>query len=137
MGYAIAFSAGPGAREQKLLHAIKKLDASIFTLPPSLDLSVFLAILNEVELVISGDTGPLHLASGLGKKVIGLFAVEDGVQHYAPIYAKNEVIIGKPCTCLGELVHFANCQSASPCMSSISAEQVLELLKERYPLKAS
>jgi ADP-heptose:LPS heptosyltransferase len=136
-GYKIIFSAGSGQREQNLLKSIKDLDSNIPTLPSFLDLSVFLAVLNQAELVISGDTGPLHLASGLGKKIIGLFAVDDGVRHYAPIYSKNEVILGKPCTCIGELVHFASCQSASHCMNSISAEQVFELLKQRYPLNGA
>lgn len=136
-GYRLAFSAGPNPREQKFVEQIKTIAPNAFILPSMQNLSSFLAILNEAKLVISGDTGPLHFAAGLGKKVIGLFAVDDGVQHYAPIYKKNEVVIGKPCTCKGDLVHFATCQSASPCMDSISAEQVFELLKERYPLKAS
>jgi len=136
-GYSIAFTAGPNEREQLLIKALKQLDENIFSLPSNLDLSLFLAILNQAELLISGDTGPLHFAAGLGKKVIGLFGVEDGVRHYAPIYAKNETIIGKPCTCTGELVHASVCKSLSPCMNSISAEQVFELLKERYPLKES
>lgn len=134
-GYKIAFSAGPNHREQSLAEDIRVLEATAFVLPPIQNLSYFLAILNESKLVISGDTGPLHFAAGLGKKVIGLFAVQDGVEHYAPIYAKNEVIIGNPCTCTGELVHFSVCKSPNPCMNSISPEQVFELLKKRYPLK--
>jgi ADP-heptose:LPS heptosyltransferase len=98
---------------------------------------MYLSVLDQAKLVISGDTGPLHFAAGLGKKVIGLFAVQDGVEHYAPIYKKNEVIIGNRCTCTGELVNFSACQSTSTCMNSISAQQVFERLKERYPLKAS
>jgi ADP-heptose:LPS heptosyltransferase len=95
-------------------------------------LPLFLAVLNQADLVISGDTGPLHLASALGKKVIGLFAVEDGVKHYAPIYKKNEIILGNTCTCNGDLNHYAVCKSRNPCMNSISPEQVFELIKKRY-----
>lgn len=133
-GYKIAFSAGPNEREQLLIAGLKLLDKSIFTLPSNSDLSLFLAILDQATLVISGDTGPLHFASGLGKKVIGLFGVDDGVRHYASIYTEHEIIIGDPCKCTGELVHSSVCQSASPCMNTITAEQVFKLLKERYPL---
>jgi ADP-heptose:LPS heptosyltransferase len=136
-GYKLAFSAGPNPREQQLLEQIKTMEPNAFILPSMQNLSSFLAVLNEAKLVISGDTGPLHFAAGLGKKVIGLFAVDDGVQHYAPIYAENEVIIGKQCKCTGELVNFPTCQSPSPCMHSISAEQVFERLTERYPLGAA
>jgi len=93
--------------------------------------------LNEAELVISGDTGPLHFASALDTKIIGLFAVRDGVEHYAPIYKENEIIIGKRCTCSGESIHLSICTSPNPCIKSISPEQVFELLKKRYPLKTT
>jgi ADP-heptose:LPS heptosyltransferase len=136
-GYKIAFSAGPNEREQNLITELKKALPDAFELPPVNDLAMYLAVLNEAKIVISGDTGPLHFAAGLRKKVIGLFSVHDGVQHYAPIYTKNEVVIGNPCTCTGKLVNFPTCQSSSSCMDSISAEQVFERLKERYPLCAA
>lgn len=135
-GYKMAFSAGTNERERNLITQLKKAVPDAFELPPVNDLAVYLSVLNQSKLVISGDTGPLHFAAGLEKDVIGLFAVDDGVQHYAPIYAKNELIIGNRCTCTGELVNFPTCQSPSPCMNSISAQQVFERLKERYPLSA-
>jgi ADP-heptose:LPS heptosyltransferase len=136
-GYKIAFSAGPNEREQNLLLELKKSLPDAFVLPPINKLEMYLSVLNQAKVVISGDTGPLHFAAGLGLKVIGLFAVTDGVQHYAPIYAKNEVIIGKRCTCTGELANFTTCQSPSPCMHSISAEQVFDRLQKRYPPSAA
>ena len=134
VGYSIAFATGTGEREQGLMKALKECEPNIWELR-SKSLDHYLATLNEAEMVISGDTGPLHFASALGKKIIGLFAVEDGVKHYAPIYKKDEVILGSPCTCTGELAHFPICKSPNPCMNSISPEQVFELLKKRYPLK--
>lgn len=136
-GYKMACSAGPNERERNLIKELKKALPDAFELPPVNDLAMYLSVLNEAKLVISGDTGPLHFAAGLGKEVIGLFAVDDGVQHYAPIYAKNELIIGNRCTCTGELVNLPTCQSPSPCMNSISAQQVFERLKERYPLSVA
>lgn len=136
-GFSLAFSAGTIERERNLVLELKKALPDAFILPPIKKLEMYLSVLNQAKVVISGDTGPLHFAAGLGLKVIGLFAVDDGVQHYAPIYAKNEVIIGKRCTCPGELANLPTCQSPSPCMHSISAEQVLERLKERYPLSAA
>lgn len=135
-GYTLAFSAGTNLREQRLIQELKGHAPEIFEVRTN-SLEHYLAILNEVEVVISGDTGPLHFAAALGKKVIGLFAVEDGVKNYAPIYKKNEVIIGKPCICTNEYSQFATCHSPSPCMNSISAQQVFERLKERYPLGAA
>jgi ADP-heptose:LPS heptosyltransferase len=135
-GYKIAFTSGINDREQALMRELKKEAPDLFELPTCESLELFIAVLDQAKVVVSGDTGPLHFAAGLGKKVIGLFAVHDGVEHYAPIYKKNEVIIGKPCTCTGDLVNFSTCQKSSSCMSSISAEQVFKRLKERFPLGA-
>jgi hypothetical protein len=136
-GYKLAFSAGPNEREQNLIAELKQAVPEAFGLPPVNDLSVYLSLLNEAKLVISGDTGPLHFASGLGVKVIGLFGTADSVRHAAPIYKDNELAMSTPCTCTNERSQFVTCQSSSPCMNSISAQQVFERLKERYPLSAA
>lgn len=136
-GYKMAFSAGPNEREKNLITVLKKSVPEAFELPPVNDLAVYLSLLNQAKLVISGDTGPLHFAAGLGVKVIGLFGTADSVRHAAPIYKDNELAMSTPCTCTNERSQFVTCQSPSPCMSSISAQQVFERLKERYPLSAA
>ncbi len=133
-GYKLAFSAGPNQREQDLITELKRLAPDAFVLAPVNDLPLYLATLHQSKLVISGDTGPLHFAAGLGVKVIGLFGTTDSVVHAAPVYNNNELILSNPCKCLKEKSQFVTCQSTSPCMNSISAEKVFELLKERYPL---
>jgi len=136
-GYVLAFSAGTNEREQNLITRLKNEVADAFELPLINELEIYLSVLNQAKVVISGDTGPLHFAAGLGIEVIGLFGTEDSARHAAPIYADHELVMSTPCTCLGERSQFVTCQSPSPCMYSISAEQVFELLKERYPLNAS
>lgn len=135
-GYKLAFSAGTNQREQTLISELKELCPDAFVLPRLKNLSDYLAVLNQAKVVISGDTGPLHFGAGLGVKVIGLFGTADSVRHASPIYQANELVMSRQCTCINELARFPTCQSRSPCMDSISAEQVFELLKERYPLNA-
>lgn len=135
-GYQLAFSAGANEREQNLLSELKRLEPEIFSLPPLKDLALYLAILSQAKLVISGDTGPLHFASGLGVKVIGLFGTADSVIHAAPIYAAHELVMSIRCTCISDLAHLTSCQSQNSCMGSISAEHVLDTLKVNYPLNA-
>jgi ADP-heptose:LPS heptosyltransferase len=129
-GYKITFSSGANDREQGLMRNLKVLIPELFEIPSTKDLSLFLAILNEAKVVISGDTGPLHFAAGLGVKVIGLFGTTDSVVHAAPIYQDAEKIIAKPCTCLGEKMRSVACQSDSSCMYSITPKQVFDLLKK-------
>lgn len=133
-GYKMAFSSGPNEREQGLLRELKMLVPDIHQIPSTKDLSLFLAILDQAKVVISGDTGPLHFAAGLGVKVIGLFGTHDSVIHAAPIYKNNEKAVGIVCTCMGEKMRFLTCQSSSSCMNSISSAQVFEILKKQYPI---
>jgi len=132
-GYKLAFSAGPNEREQGILSELKKQEPDIYLLSPSLGLKIYLAILKQSRVVISGDTGPLHFAAGLGVKVIGLFGTADSVLRAAPIYDKNEAIISKPCKCVGEKSKFVTCQEQQSCMGSIKALDVFKMLKKIDP----
>jgi heptosyltransferase III len=123
----VAFCSGNSERERALLLTLKKVEPSIFVLPIIKDLELYLAVLNEAELVISGDTAPLHFSHALGVKVIGLFGTHDSKEHAAPIYSLNEKVMGNSCLCVGDLVHYETCMSKKSCMESIKPNQVLNL----------
>lgn len=127
-GYNITFSAGTSNREQAILAEIKSHIPNANILPKINDLNLFLAVLNEADLVIAGDTGPLHFAAGLGIKILGLFACENSMQEAAPNYKKHEYTSFSPCSCIGELAHFETCQNKQSCMSQISVNSVLKQL---------
>ncbi|HTA85922.1 MAG TPA: glycosyltransferase family 9 protein, partial [Silvibacterium sp.] len=44
-------------------------------------LTELIAITRKSSLVIAGDTGPLHLASALGKPVVGIFGPTDPARN--------------------------------------------------------
>jgi ADP-heptose:LPS heptosyltransferase len=124
----VAFSSGYNDRERALLLALKKLEPSIFVLPIIKDLELYLAVLNEAKLVISGDTAPLHFSHALGVKVIGLFGIHGSKEYAAPIYSANEKVMSNSCLCVGDLEHYETCMSKKPCMESIKPNQVLRLI---------
>jgi heptosyltransferase-3 len=126
-GMAVAFSSGNSERERALLLALKKLEPSIFILPIIRDLELYLAVLNEAELVISGDTAPLHFSHALGVKVIGLFGIHGSKKYAAPIYSLNEKVLSNACLCVGDLEHYETCMIKKSCMESIKPNQVLNL----------
>lgn len=65
----------------------------IHPLPPS-DLEIFASYLSLLDIFISPDTGPLHLASALGTSVIGLF--REGYAHrYGPLVRPCRVLENK------------------------------------------
>ena len=124
----VAFSSGYNDRERALLLALKKLEPSIFVLPIIKDLELYLAVLNEAKLVISGDTAPLHFSHALGVKVIGLFGIHGSKEYAAPIYSTNEKVMSNSCLCVGDLEHYETCMSKKSCMESIKPNQVLRLI---------
>jgi ADP-heptose:LPS heptosyltransferase len=64
----------------------------------TLSLNKLATLYKNADVVITGDTGPLHLACALETKVIALFAATDP-KKFGPYNLKNGVIIKKPQIC--------------------------------------
>lgn len=79
---------------------------------PATTLRELAAILRTAEVVIGGDTGPLHLAAALGARVIGLYGPTDPRRNgpYSP------------------LSHVIDHFPATKSMESISVEEVVNML---------
>jgi ADP-heptose:LPS heptosyltransferase len=123
-GLRVAFTAAVGAREQQLMAELRKIlpDAPVLPVIPGLPL--FLAVLNRAEVFISGDTGPLHFAAGLGVPTIALFGPSSAAR-WAPIGRRHQFLAGAQCGCDG---NSAVCHEASHCLAAITPEQVFERL---------
>lgn len=92
------------------------------------------AILKRSELLISGDSGILHLAYGLGVKTVSLFG-PGREKKWAP-KGLNHIVINmnldcSPCTTFG---YTSRCKKDAECMKKITVKEVFEaamkLLKE-------
>jgi lipopolysaccharide heptosyltransferase I len=59
-----------GPEEADTARAIARVGA---TLAPATDLPAMVALLRRASVVLSGDTGPLHVAAALGIRCVGLF----------------------------------------------------------------
>jgi heptosyltransferase-1 len=77
-GFAVVVNAGPG--EAELAEDIRT-QSSGAALPAHCSLSQLIALTRRVNLVIAGDTGPLHLACALGKAVVGIFGPTDPARN--------------------------------------------------------
>ncbi|PYM16104.1 MAG: hypothetical protein DME18_02390 [Verrucomicrobia bacterium] len=127
--FQVVFTTGTGRREQLLANELKKLapDAPVLATTPNL--AAFLAVLKRAEVFISGDTGPLHFAAGLGVPVIALFGPTSAVQ-WAPVGQGHQVLHGDACCCHGGV---DVCRSARHCLAAISPRQVFECLRKFSP----
>ncbi|HKW27693.1 MAG TPA: glycosyltransferase family 9 protein [Verrucomicrobiae bacterium] len=123
-GFPVVFTTAPGEREQTLMAELKQFAPDAVILPPVRELPLFLAVLARAAVFISGDTGPLHFAAGLGVPTISLFG-PTSAEQWAPIGKRHQVLTGNSCACDGNL---SVCQNASHCLAAISPEQVFTRL---------
>ncbi len=124
-GCHLVFTTARGEREQSLMADLKRLAPDAVILPLIAQLPLFLAVLQRAAVFISGDTGPLHFAAGLGVPTISLFG-PSALEQWAPIGARHTALAGTACSCDG---HSAVCTSRNHCLAAITPEQVFECLK--------
>ena len=127
LGRQLVFTTARGEREAALMLELKKLAPAASILPAISDLPLFLAVLERAAVFISGDTGPLHFAAGLGVPTISIFG-PTAPARWAPVGAKHMVLAAAHCGCDGSS---ADCTAARHCMADISPESVLAALAER------
>lgn len=90
-------------------------------------LSQLIVLLDESDLIISVDSGPMHLAVGLGKKVISIFGPTTEEFGFFPKFKDVVIIENKNLACRPCHVHGGNeCPLKHfKCMKDISVEKVL------------
>jgi heptosyltransferase-1 len=70
----VLVNAGPG--EEAMAHEIES-GTNGAAMPVSASLDQLIALTRRVSLCIAGDTGPLHLACALGRRVVGIYGPTD------------------------------------------------------------
>lgn len=77
-GFGVVINSGPG--EKELADEVNAASGNAaLVVSPGLD--ELIALTRRASLVIAGDTGPLHLASALGKPVVGIFGPTDPARN--------------------------------------------------------
>ncbi|NBV86327.1 MAG: glycosyltransferase family 9 protein [Verrucomicrobia bacterium] len=119
-GVRLVFASGPSAREQALLEELRKIAPAAPVLERVSSLDLYLAVLARARAFISGDTGPLHFAAGLGVPTLSLFAATDA-RRWAPLGEQHRRLTGNGCFCSG---HAHVCSHAEPCIRTLKVEAV-------------
>lgn len=111
-----------GKEEKPLMENLKKLLPSATLLDHTLSLREFAATLDAVGLLISNDTGPLHLASAVQTPAIGIYSPTDPALC-GPYESKTTIVCSKPPTCRPCLRR--KCREPF-CLLQISPEEVFQ-----------
>ena len=84
------------------------------------------ALLNRMDLLISNDSGPMHLAAAVGTTVIGLFGPTNP-RRTGPYGAKHRSVCA-PVEC--SPCYRRECERESECMRMITVERVRRVVEE-------
>lgn len=91
------------------------------------DLRLLVALIASADLVISGDSAPVHIASAVGTPVIGIYGPTDP-SVYGPSEQRGSVVLaGLPCSPCYNLLATAECPwgvRPAPCMRAVTAADV-------------
>ena len=91
-----------------------------------LDLVTLAAVLQRLDLFITGDTGPMHLAAAVGTSIVAVFGPSDPIR-YAPTEPQHRIVrIDLPCSpCNRIRLPPARCVGHTPdCLEGIDADRV-------------
>lgn len=111
-------------------------DVKALDLARAMDLAVFAGLLEQLDLFVTCDTGPMHLAAAVGTPVVALFGPSDPAR-YGPLSDRARVVTAdlwcRPCNRVRRPP--ARCTGHVPdCLNAIGVEAVYqaacELLKD-------
>jgi ADP-heptose:LPS heptosyltransferase len=102
--------------------------APVLDLSGSLDLLTLAAVLEHLQVYVTGDTGPMHLAAAVGTPVVAVFGPSDPVR-YAPADPRHRIVrIDLPCSpCNRIRLPPDRCVGHTPdCLAGIGTDSVYE-----------
>jgi heptosyltransferase II len=119
-----------GGRED--VHLAEEIVAKAHSFPVVLtgrtDLLQLGAVLSRCALLVSGDTGPMHLATAVGTRVVALFGAADPART-GPVGSGHRVIQARGVDCVPcRSRHCADAKQLA-CMAEISAEEVFRTVE--------
>lgn len=115
---------GDKDRVNKLL---QNISSNTVNLTGQLDIKQLIALLKRADLMISADSGPLHLANSVGTAVIGLFG-PTRPELTGPIGSGKSVILQHDVQCNQKACYNLKCPD-NICMQAISVEEVLNAVQ--------
>lgn len=118
---------GPG--EESLAESVVAASRRAATLAPKTTLTDLVALARHARLMISGDTGPLHIAAAVGVPVVALFGPTDPVRNGPWDRADCNLSRYEQCACHYE----RRCRYPAKdwCLASIEEDEVLEAVDRR------
>jgi lipopolysaccharide heptosyltransferase I len=116
---------GPG--EQELAHEVAAQSGGAAEISPPTTITDLVGLARGARLMISGDTGPLHLAAAAKTPIVSLFGPTDSRRNGS--WASNDVSVSEFHHCI---CHYKReCSRATRCLDDISVDDVTRAVAMR------
>jgi lipopolysaccharide heptosyltransferase I len=116
---------GPG--ELELAEEVVEMSSGAALLTPTTTIADVLALANGAAVMVSGDTGPTHLAAALGTPIVGIYG-PTRPERNGPWLAEDETISrASVCQCH----HVRQCKVANMCLLDVQVEEVVAAVERR------
>lgn len=87
------------------------------------------ALLEQCDILVSGDTGPLHIATAVGTRVVALFGAADPART-GPVGSGHRVIQAADVPCLPCRSRSCNNRTYLECMEKIPVSLIFETIRD-------
>ena len=116
---------GPG--DETMAAAVVDGSAGAAELAPPTSIADLVAIVREAALIVSGDTGPVHLAAAVGTPIVGIYGPTDAARN-GP-WSVDDVTVSRFAAC--GCHHKRSCRVARWCLEDISVDDVVAAITRR------
>jgi heptosyltransferase-1 len=116
-----------GPSERDLADTIVAASSGAAIPAPPTSVADLAVLLREAALVVSGDTGPLHIAAAMGTPLVGLYG-PTWPERNGP-WDSNDVVISRANVCVCH--HKRQCLRGAPCINEITLDEVVQAAERR------
>jgi ADP-heptose:LPS heptosyltransferase len=106
-----------------LAHLSPWTRAQVTTAAGSLAFPAFCALIESAEVVVTNNTGPMHMAAALGTPVVALFALTNPPEQWGPWRVPHRMLWHEvPC----RLCYSRICPTTHDCLRQVAPRQVVD-----------
>lgn len=116
---------GPG--EEALAASVVAAAEGAAEMAPPTTITDIVGIARAARLMISGDTGPLHIAGAVGTPIVALFG-PTLPERNGP-WSPWDITLSRTATC--SCLYERRCRRALPCIDDISVDEVVQAVRQR------
>jgi heptosyltransferase-1 len=119
---------GPG--EESLATTVAAASEGAAEPAPPTTIPDIVAVARGARLMVSGDTGPLHIGGAVGTPLVALFG-PTYPERNGP-WSPDDVVLSRVTTCA--CLYERRCRRGSPCIGDITVDEVVQAVRQRLSI---